>query len=83
MNDVARDPKQIGNLIRRTRKKRAMSQLELGVQTGLRQATISQLETGNPSVRIETVLAVLAALDLELQIAPRSKSWRDDMEDIL
>jgi len=83
MNDLARDPKQIGNVIRRARKKRAMSQWELGAKTGLRQATISQLEAGHPSFRIETLLAVVAALDLELQIAPRSKNWHEDMENIL
>ncbi len=75
MSELARDPKQIGNVIRRVRKKLGLSQSALGAQSGVRQETISILETGNPSARIETLLAVLAALDLEFQIAPRSKSW--------
>ncbi|HZL43136.1 MAG TPA: helix-turn-helix domain-containing protein [Verrucomicrobiae bacterium] len=73
MNDLARDPKQIGNLIRRARKRQALSQKALGDQAGLRQETISLIENGNPAARIETLLAVLAVLDLEFQIAPRSK----------
>jgi HTH-type transcriptional regulator/antitoxin HipB len=73
MNDLARDPKQIGNLIRRARKKRALSQKALGEKAGLRQETISLIENGNPAARIETLLAVLAVLDLEFQIGPRSK----------
>ncbi len=73
MNDLARDPKQIGNLIRRARKRRALSQKGLGDKAGLRQETISLIENGNPATRLETLLAVLAALDLEFQIAPRSK----------
>ena len=73
MNVLARDPKQIGNLIRRARKQRALSQKALGDKAGLRQETISLIENGNLAAKIETVLAVLAALDLELQIAPRSK----------
>ena len=73
MNDLARDPKQIGNLIRRARKKRALSQKALGDKAGLRQETISLIENGNPAARIETLLAVLAVLDLEFQIGPRSK----------
>jgi HTH-type transcriptional regulator/antitoxin HipB len=77
MNDLARDPKQIGNIIRRARKKLALSQKVLGDKTGLRQETISLIETGNPSARIETLLNVLAALDLEFQIAPRTKGARD------
>ena len=76
MNNLARDPKQIGNIIRRARKKRTLSQKELGDQTGLRQETISLIENGNPAARIETLLAVLAALDLEFQIAVRSKGAR-------
>lgn len=73
MNDLARDPKQIGNIIRRARKQRALTQKELGDRTGLRQETISLIENGNPAARIETLLAVLAALDLEFQVAARSK----------
>jgi HTH-type transcriptional regulator/antitoxin HipB len=73
MNDLARDPKQIGNLIRRARKKQALSQQALGDRAGLRQETISFIENGNPAAKIETLLAVLAALDLEFQMAPRSK----------
>lgn len=77
MNDLARDPKQIGNVIRRARKKRILSQKALGAKSGLRQETISLIENGHPSAKIETLLAVLAALDLEFHIAPRSKSGRE------
>lgn len=73
MSDLARDPRQIGNVIRRTRKLRGLSQGELGAKAGLRQETISLMENGNSAAKIETILAVLAALDLELRIAPRSK----------
>lgn len=73
--DLARDPKQIGNLIRRARKKRAWSQKQLGKKVGLRQETISLIENGNPATRVDNLLALLAALDLEIQIAPRSKGW--------
>jgi len=73
MNSLARNPKQIGNAIRRARKTRNLSQKELGAKAGLRQETISLMENGNASVRIETLLAVLAVLDLEFQVAPRSK----------
>jgi HTH-type transcriptional regulator/antitoxin HipB len=74
MNELARDPKQIGNQIRRARKRRAWSQRALGDKAGLRQETISLIENGNPAARIQTLLAVLAVLDLEFQIATRSKT---------
>jgi HTH-type transcriptional regulator/antitoxin HipB len=82
MADVARNPKQIGNLIRRARKHRKWSQTQLGERAGLRQETISLIEAGNPASRIDTLLAVLAALDLEFRIGPRSKGQAAEIEDM-
>ena len=82
MGDLARDPRQIGNLIRRIRKKQWLSQTQLGERAGLRQETISLIETGNPSTTMETILSVLAALDLEFRILPRSKGRAADIEEI-
>lgn len=73
MKTLARDARQIGNLIRNARKQQAMSQKDLGDRAGLRQETISLLENGNPAAKVETVLSVLAALNLELQVVPRTK----------
>jgi HTH-type transcriptional regulator/antitoxin HipB len=73
MSDLARNPKQIGNLIRRARKRQGLSQGALGAKAGLRQETVSLLETGNETAKLETILKVLSALDLEFRIAPRSK----------
>jgi HTH-type transcriptional regulator/antitoxin HipB len=36
---------------------------------------VSQVENGHPSARLDTLLQLFAALDLELCIAPRSKDW--------
>lgn len=82
MMDLARNPKQIGNLIRRIRKNQGLSQTQLGEKAGLRQETISLIETGNPSTTMETILSVLAALDLEFRIVPRSKGRAADIEKI-
>ncbi len=82
MTDLARNPKQIGNLIRRARKRRGWSQTELGEKAGLRQETVSLIETGNPATKLDTILAVLAALDLEFRIEPRSKGGNAAIEDL-
>jgi HTH-type transcriptional regulator/antitoxin HipB len=82
MTDLARTPKQIGNLVQRARKQRGWTQTQLGDKAGLRQETISLIETGNPAAKLQTILAVLAALDLELRIVPRSKGSAADIEDI-
>lgn len=82
MTDLARTPKQIGNLVRRSRRKLGWTQTQLGDKAGLRQETISLIESGNPATKLETMLAVLAALDLEFHIAKRSKGQTSSIEDI-
>jgi HTH-type transcriptional regulator/antitoxin HipB len=72
MADVARSPEQIGNAIRRARKNAGMSQSDLGEKTGLRQGTISQIEKGHPATKLETILMILAALNLEFQMNERT-----------
>jgi len=74
MNDLVRDPRQLGNVIRRARKKRGWTQGMLAEKAALRQETISLVETGSSTTRLQTLLSILAALDLEFQVAPRSKS---------
>jgi HTH-type transcriptional regulator/antitoxin HipB len=83
MTQLARTSPQLGNAIRRARRSLGLSQATLAEKTGLRQATISQIETGHPGTKIETLLAVLAALDLQLQVAARSQHSLQDLEDIL
>jgi HTH-type transcriptional regulator/antitoxin HipB len=82
MADLARTPKQLGNAIRNARKGRGLSQTELGERTGLRQATISQIEAGRGGAKLENILKVLAVLGLELRIDPRSLSSGTPIEDM-
>ncbi len=67
-------------MVRRACKKLGWSQTRLGEKAGLRQETISLIETGNPATKLETILSVLAALDLEFRIVPRSKRQASDIE---
>lgn len=80
---LARNAKQIGNEVRRQRRRKNLTQTDLADKVGLRQATISEIEAGNPAAKLDTILRVLAALDLEFQIAPRSRLSRADIEDHL
>jgi len=82
MIDLARTPAQIGNAIRRARRQRGWNQTELGLRANLRQETISLIETGNPATRLETILSVLAALDLEFRVGPRSSGDAGTIEAI-
>jgi len=81
MNQIARTPKQIGEIVRRRRQAQKQTQVQMGKQVRLRQATISKLETGEPGTRLSTLFDVLTALDLELVIRSRTKSSPRDIEE--
>lgn len=72
MNELARDPRQVGNAIRAARKRKGWSQSKLANLSGLRQEQVSVIENGRASTKLQTLLAVLSALGLELQIAARA-----------
>jgi len=76
MVTIARTPAQIGAAIRRQRKLQNLTQAQLGERTGLRQATISALESGEGGVQLRTLTDVLAALKLELVVQERSTAAR-------
>lgn len=81
-SQLARTPDQLGNALRRVRTLKELSQVQLGALTGLRQGTISQIESGHGATRLDTIIRLLASLDLELLIAPRSRGSSQDIEDI-
>jgi len=82
MPQTARTDTQIGAAIRRARRQARLTQAALGAKTGLRQATISELERGEGDVRLSTLLDVLAALGLELVIDERGRASAGRLEDI-
>lgn len=78
----ARTPGQIGAFVRRARRTAGMTQAELGAKIGLRQATISKLESGEPATRLSTLLDALSALGLEIIIDERGRAASKDLEDL-
>jgi HTH-type transcriptional regulator/antitoxin HipB len=81
MTPASRTPKQLGTELRRYRKGHSLTQADLSNRIGKRQATISNLESEG-SGTLETLFAVLSALDLELAIRPRSKGDVTKLGDI-
>ena len=80
MEHLVRSIDQIGNAVRRRRKLAKLSQGELCDRTSLRQATISNLEGGDRNARLDTLLADLTALNLELVV--RDRTTGPKIEDI-
>jgi len=81
MEQIARTSSQIGAAVRRRRRILNLRQDDVGSRTGLRQATVSALENGEPGTQLRTLINVMAALDLEMVIRERSKA-NVDIEDL-
>ncbi len=81
LGTIARTPVQLGSYIRQRRHELRLTQEQLAAKIGVRQKTISDIET-SAAVRLDTLLRTLAALDLELVVRPRTKSSAKDIEAI-
>jgi HTH-type transcriptional regulator/antitoxin HipB len=82
MTYLARSARQIGTVILRVRRAAGLTQSDVADRLGIRQATISSVEAGAEGTKLSTLLDILAALDLELTIAPRSSGADTAIEDI-
>lgn len=71
MNRILRSSKELGEAVRAIRKKQHLGQTGLGVKASVRQALISNIENGVTAARLDTILKVLAALNMDLAIVPR------------
>lgn len=79
-DQIARNEKQLGAILRRVRRKAGLTQGALGDHIHLRQGTVSRLEAGEPAVQLRTLMAALSALGLEIVVRPRSASDAADIE---
>jgi len=59
----------LGKAVRHHRKTAGLTQLELANLAGVGKSAVFDIEKGKPTVRLETLVRVLAALNIEL-------SWR-------
>lgn len=72
-----RSTTEFGEAIRKARLARRWRQVDLAASADVRQALVSELENGETSARLDTVLRVLAALDLDLAITDRQSTEFD------
>jgi HTH-type transcriptional regulator/antitoxin HipB len=77
MNMTIRNNKALGEIIRQERLKQEMRQVDLARKASVRQALISNLENGAVSAKLDTLIKVLAALDMDLSVVPRRKAAFD------
>ena len=67
-----RTPKDIGLLIRETRRQKSMTGAQLARRLGLSHSWLSEIENGKPTAEIGKVLQVMRFLELTIDIAPPS-----------
>ena len=82
MKHLVRTSKNLGHAIREARKAKNLTQKELASMSGVWQETISKVENGSGGTKLETLFDLIAALDLEITVAERSKGASDGLEDI-
>ncbi|MFA5516610.1 MAG: helix-turn-helix transcriptional regulator [Desulfuromonadales bacterium] len=63
----------LGEALRAARKKKGMTQQQTARSVGLDQPSLSKIERGESSARLDTLFRLLAALDLELLLQPRQQ----------
>ncbi len=79
---IIRSSTELGAIIYTWRKQNGWNQTVLARRASVRQQLISDLENNRRIPRLDTIVKVLAALDLDLSVAPRpaaafDPSWYD------
>jgi HTH-type transcriptional regulator/antitoxin HipB len=77
MGKVIRSNKELGAVLRMARKAKNLRQVDVAQKASVRQALVSDLENGATMARLDTVIKVLAALDMDVSIIPRRKAEFD------
>ena len=76
MSTAVRTSGQLSPILKKLRGDKGWSQQALGEKVGLSQERISVIENHPEKVSLDSLLTVLMALDVEMQIAPRSTGIR-------
>ena len=80
MGKIIRNNKDLGEAIRLARKNQDLRQVDVAQKASVRQALVSDLENGATTAKLDTVIKVLAALDMDLSVVPRRKAGFDPTE---
>ena len=80
MDKVIRNNKELGEALRQARTEKDLRQVDIARKAGVRQALVSDLENGATTAKLDTVLKLLAALEMDLSVIPRRKAAFDPTE---
>jgi len=77
MGKIIRNNKDLGEAIRLARRNEGLRQVDLALKASVRQALVSELENSATMAKLDTVIRMVAALDMDLSIVPRKKAKFD------
>lgn len=72
MDYLALTPKQLGQILKRCRAQRRLTQLEAGSRVGLKQSTVSTIEADAAPSRVASLYKLLSSLGLELVLRDKT-----------
>lgn len=78
MEYVARTPEQLGQILKSCRVERKLTQQVAGTKVGLKQSTVSVVESDPTRTGVETLFKLLSALQLELVLRDRNEASSPD-----
>ncbi|WP_145200264.1 helix-turn-helix domain-containing protein [Sphingobium sp. B2] len=81
MRQIVRLPRQLGAIIQSERLRLGLTQSELASLAGTQQKTISAIENGSEGTKLDTLLSVIANLDLDMQLISRQRDSQS-IEDV-
>lgn len=80
MEKIIRSNRDLGAAIRLARKQQKLRQIDVARRASVRQALISDIENGATTAKLDSVMRVLAALDLDLSVVSRKTTAFDPAE---
>jgi HTH-type transcriptional regulator/antitoxin HipB len=69
---VARTPAQLGPILRSIRTERGLTQKQAGAKVGLKQSTVSAVESESGHTSVDTLYKLLSSLGLELVVRDKT-----------
>ncbi len=80
MGKIIRNNQDLGEAMRLARRNQGLRQVDVAQKASVRQALVSDLENGTTTAKLNTVIRVLAALNMDLSIVPRRQARFDPTE---
>lgn len=76
-------PKELALIVSNQRKKRKLSQAQVGKLVGLKQQTISAFELNPEGTKLSTLFSILSAVNLDIKISDKDKiasetAWKEE-----